>query len=95
MDVWAGAFDIYKGPPKAQTVFGPTRVWLNPGDLLVFRRDLVHAGCGYVEWNARLHIYLDPPGCTLLKDHTYFMDQVDWIQRADLASVGSNPSIGA
>ena len=83
VDVWAGAFDVYKGPSSVQTVFHPTRVWLNPGDLLVFRRDLVHAGCGYEEWNARLHSYLDPPGVTRSKDHTYFMDEVDWIQRKE------------
>lgn len=32
---------------------------LNPGDILVFRGDFVHAGSGYDEDNYRLHAFLD------------------------------------
>lgn len=44
----------YSGDPIA-----PTKVALEPGDVLLFRADLVHAGSEYSNPNIRLHCYLD------------------------------------
>lgn len=38
-----------------------TTVYLNPGDVLVFRGDLVHAGAGYEDENVRVHTFLESP----------------------------------
>lgn len=35
------------------------RLCLQPGDVLLFRPDLIHAGSSYSEENLRLHVYLD------------------------------------
>jgi ectoine hydroxylase-related dioxygenase (phytanoyl-CoA dioxygenase family) len=35
------------------------RICLQPGDVLLFRPDLIHAGSSYSEENIRLHVYLD------------------------------------
>ena len=37
-------------------------VSLAPGEMIIFRGDLCHAGAGYVRCNTRLHVYLDPLG---------------------------------
>lgn len=36
-------------------------VLLNPGDMIVFRGDFVHAGSEYQKDNFRIHYYLDSP----------------------------------
>jgi ectoine hydroxylase-related dioxygenase (phytanoyl-CoA dioxygenase family) len=34
---------------------------MSPGDIFVFRGDLIHAGAGYKKHNTRLHCFLDSP----------------------------------
>ncbi len=52
----------------------PTRVPLEPGDLLVFRADCVHAGAAYPGGsNVRLHAYADRRGIKRGKDETFHM----------------------
>lgn len=46
---------------------------LNPGDLIIFRGDLGHAGCAYDKQNTRIHAYIDSsaPECKRIKGETY------------------------
>jgi hypothetical protein len=46
----------YRGPPVP-----PTTIELQPGDVFVFRADMIHAGADYPEENIRIHCYLDSP----------------------------------
>jgi hypothetical protein len=46
----------YRGSPVA-----PTTIELQPGDVFVFRADMIHAGADYPEENIRIHCYLDSP----------------------------------
>jgi hypothetical protein len=41
----------------------PVCVWIEPGEVLMFEADVLHAGSCYVYENTRLHLYLDVPGC--------------------------------
>ena len=58
--IWPNSIEIiqqkYKGLPD-----GPTRIELEPGDILIFRADMIHAGSEYEDINIRLHCYLDSP----------------------------------
>lgn len=48
-------------------------VELEPGDVLVFRGDLIHCGMEYAEDNVRLHCYLDVDGEEYIKNETQLM----------------------
>ena len=48
-------------PNGCDDTTGALLVELNVGDALVWRGDLVHAGCGYAVQHYRLHAYIDPP----------------------------------
>lgn len=52
-----------------------TFIVLQPGDLVVFRGDLAHAGCEYSVDNIRLHAYVDStaPECKREKGKTYIL----------------------
>ena len=52
-DLWPGAIDCFDGA-KDGRVFSHLRLVLNPGDLLIFRGDLVHAGAGFDSFNIRI-----------------------------------------
>jgi len=59
-----------------QAPFDPAavkKVYLKPGDALVFRGDLVHAGADYRRPNTRLHVYLDSPKVKRTRNQTYFI----------------------
>lgn len=47
---------------------------LRPGDVLVFRGDLIHAGAEYTQGNNRVHMYLDSPVVERQKNRTWFPD---------------------
>lgn len=51
----------------------PTIVTLNPGDILIFRADLIHAGSEYDEPNIRLHAFLDSDAITRQHNRTYII----------------------
>lgn len=51
----------------------PEEIYLNPGDILVFRADLVHAGSNYNEENIRLHVYLDNDKVPRTKNRTWII----------------------
>lgn len=65
----------YGGPIK------PIEVTLNPGDALVFRGDLVHAGAAYAQKNNRVHLYLDSPDVPRPDNVTWFPSD-SWIDDA-------------
>lgn len=71
LTIWSGAIKYNPSSP----VFSQ-KVSLNPGDLLIFRGDLVHAGSAYEEENVRLHCYLDSPDVPRVKNRT-------WVVRKD------------
>jgi len=48
-------------------------LYLNAGDAVVFRGDLVHAGASYEIDNIRVHAYLDSPGIKRRKNMTYII----------------------
>lgn len=72
-DLWPGAINCFDGV-KDGRVFSHLRLVLNPGDLLIFRGDLVHAGAGFDLFNIRIHTYLDAMGVHRTKDTTFYMD---------------------
>ncbi|KAE9118184.1 hypothetical protein PF010_g8316 [Phytophthora fragariae] len=45
-------------------------VTLEPGEIMIWRGDFIHAGTGYAENNVRIHCYLDPPNYHHPEDHT-------------------------
>ncbi|KAE8986979.1 hypothetical protein PR003_g23148 [Phytophthora rubi] len=45
-------------------------VTLEPGEIMIWRGDFIHAGTGYAENNVRIHCYLDPPNYHRPEDHT-------------------------
>jgi len=52
-------------------------VGLEPGDMLVFRGDFVHAGSGYQQDNFRIHYYLDHPWLRREKNRTWLIADSD------------------
>lgn len=54
-------------------------VHLDPGDVLVFRGDLIHAGAEYESHNCRIHAYLDTP-CVSRKGNRTWYPPVEWIK---------------
>jgi len=64
--VWPGAIN-YGGLTKKR------KIDLHPGDVLVFRGDLVHAGGAYTEENYRIHTFLDSRRVSRKKNRTYLV----------------------
>lgn len=71
-DVWPGAIDCF-GQGNGR-VFSHLRLVLNPGDLLIFRGDLVHGGAAFDTFNIRIHTYMDLETVRRTKDTTFYMD---------------------
>lgn len=68
--VWPGSSCLVDGDDAQDD--RPQRVILQPGDLLMFRADLVHAGDAYpYESNMRLHVYGDSRKIKRSKNTTY------------------------
>jgi len=77
IDVWPNSIHLitqapllegfhYKKPNTPHQLIGGYNLtkkveYLNKGDMLVFRGDLIHAGSAYDEENIRIHVYLDSP----------------------------------
>jgi len=58
----------------------PLKLELQPGDVLVFRGDLVHAGSDYNIHNYRIHTYLDSPKINRKYNKTWFATNLKSIQ---------------
>lgn len=52
---------------------------LQPGDMLIFRGDLVLAGASFDEFNVRIHAYLDAKGVVRHENDTQPMHECPWI----------------
>ena len=50
---------------------GVRMICLEPGDVLVFDGDVVHAGAAYRAPNTCVHVYLDMPSVKREHDRTY------------------------
>lgn len=50
---------------------------LEPGDLLIFRSDLIHAGCAYDQDNIRIHCFLDHPNLKRIKNRTNIIKKIE------------------
>ena len=70
---------------KTQTVIDkmkpikPVKLELQPGDVIIFRGDLVHAGAEYQTHNYRIHTYLDSPKVNREYNRTWFADNMSCI----------------
>lgn len=56
-------------------------VELDPGDVFLFRGDLVHAGAVYQEINYRLHFYLDSPKIIRNPNRTYTINKDEFLKK--------------
>ena len=64
LDIWENSIQlITQSEEILKDILNPgierVRITLQPGDILLFRPDLVHAGSAYENENVRLHVYLD------------------------------------
>ena len=57
LDVWPGAHHMYRRDIWPTSSINVRRVILQPGDVLLFRADTVHAGSAYTNRNVRLHAF--------------------------------------
>lgn len=72
LDVWPGSHRVVRGEIKRTAAHTRrTRLFLSKGDAVMFRGDLIHAGCPYASRNLRLHFYLDHESCYRVKDQTW------------------------
>jgi hypothetical protein len=70
LDVWPSSHRIIRGSP----IFRKT-LTLEPGDIVIFRADLIHAGSAYSRRNIRLHAYLDHEAVPRVPNRTWVVHQ--------------------
>lgn len=77
LDVWPASHRIIRGAPHTRSTSPSLRKTLDlePGDLVIFRADLVHAGSAYDRRNIRLHAYLDSPAVPRVPNRTWVIHQ--------------------
>ena len=80
--VWEGAIRCFD-PPADERLFYPKVLLLQPGDMLIFRGDLVHAGAAFDKFNVRIHAYLDVKGVVRNANDTQPMHECPWIVSLD------------
>lgn len=62
IDLWPRSHHLLRSSGvKAKVPCHRVTVALEPGDAILFRADLVHAGSAYAAVNRRVHVYLDNP----------------------------------
>lgn len=74
LDIWPRSMDM---PADAEITRKTVKI--EPGDVLVVRGDVVHAGSAYAEDNWRLHCYLDSPHVARRTNRTWLMHDDDRI----------------
>jgi len=94
IDVWPEAIGGLKHIKNKK--IKPIRARMNPGDMLIFRGDTVHAGSSYRKYNIRIHTYADHPSVERDPNSTQPVDTFECIvprrkSRED-KSVSSNKS---
>ncbi len=71
--VWPGSHKIINGRGRTMAPIQPKILWLDAGDAVVFRGDLVHAGAEYTTENMRLHCYIDSKAVNRHPNRTYII----------------------
>jgi hypothetical protein len=66
LKVWPGCI---RGKKRPQVQ--PQYLTYNRGDIIIFRGDLVHAGCAYKKKNQRIHCYADNKSLKRRSNKTY------------------------
>ena len=61
IDLWPRSHHLLRSSPTSKALCHRVSVALEPGDAILFRADLVHAGSAYEVSNRRVHVYLDNP----------------------------------
>ena len=74
--VWEGSHRTIRRAKSRRSTKGISNVrrkviYLDPGDILIFRGDLVHAGAGFENLNIRVHCYLDHADVKRTEDTTF------------------------
>lgn len=64
---------------------------LNPGDIIIFRGDFVHAGSGYDANNYRIHYYLDSPSIPRVANRTWLINKHGNDELRRIIKVDENP----
>jgi hypothetical protein len=80
LKVWPNSAHLALQEPDAIKKVKPidcVEVALEPGDMLVFRGDFVHAGSGYEADNYRIHYYLDSPLVPRVANRTWLISESD------------------
>ncbi len=72
LDIWRGSCG-YPDPFQLSD-YTHERIQLKPGEILLFRGDLVHAGAAYSECNVRLHAFLDVKGVPRQSNSTFLLE---------------------
>jgi hypothetical protein len=73
--VWPGSHKLLHGRGRSLKPIEPKVVWLNAGDAILFRGDLVHAGAEYETENIRLHCYIDSKAVNRHPNRTYIISK--------------------
>jgi ectoine hydroxylase-related dioxygenase (phytanoyl-CoA dioxygenase family) len=78
LKVWPNSSRLATSDPallsKVQSI-SCQEVELNPGDMIIFRGDFVHAGSGYETDNYRIHYYLDSPLVPRVTNRTWLINK--------------------
>lgn len=72
--IWSGSHRLAVTNPEfygRKKPILPVDLELEPGDIVVFRGDLVHAGASYQEENIRVHVYLDHDAVPRTRNRTW------------------------
>jgi ectoine hydroxylase-related dioxygenase (phytanoyl-CoA dioxygenase family) len=80
LDVWENSTRLITLPEQIlKDILYPdmflNRLCLQPGDILLFRPDLIHAGSSYSEENIRLHVYLDSEEIPRQANRTFIINK--------------------
>lgn len=73
--VWPGSHKVIHGRGRSLKPIEPKVVWLDAGDAIVFRGDLVHAGAEYDTENIRLHCYIDSKAVNRYPNRTFIIQK--------------------
>jgi hypothetical protein len=73
--VWPESQKLIHGRGRSLKPIEPKVVWLDAGDAIVFRGDLVHAGAEYETDNLRLHCYIDSKAVNRYPNRTYIISK--------------------
>ena len=76
---------------KRQAPIMVEEVLLNPGDIIVFRGDFVHAGSEYENDNFRIHYYLDSPLVPRTANRTWLIEDSGHEQLIRIIQNNLNP----